>query len=97
MVVTQTTTVLHPASEDVARHRLADRLPSLHGTTVGLIDNSLHNSNVYLEELGRVLQERYGVTRTVTYSKPNQSVPVPSEVMDELARECDAIVGAVAD
>ena len=94
----QVTTVLHPAAEDVAQpHRPAQRLVSLQGTTVGLIDNHKRNSNVYLEELGQLLRAHYGVARVVTYRKLSQSMPTPDAVLDQLARECDAIIHAVAD
>jgi hypothetical protein len=97
-ITTEVITVLHPAAEDVAEpQRLAPRLASLQGTTVGLIDNHKRNANAYLEELGRLLQEAYGVSRVVTYRKISQSLPTPSEVLDQLASECDAIIHAVAD
>ena len=97
-VTTEAITVLHPAAEDVAElHRLAPRLSSLQGMTVGLIDNHKRNANVYLEELGRLLQEGYGVSRVVTHRKISQSLPTPDEVLDQLASECDAIIHAVAD
>ena len=98
MSVAHVTTVLHPAAEDVAeQHKLAPRLPSLWGKTVGLIDNHKKNADVYLEELGRLLQERYGVARLVTYRKDSQSIPTPDAVLDQLAAACDAIIHGVAD
>jgi hypothetical protein len=97
-IATDVVSVLHPAAEDVAKPQcLAPRLSSLQGTTVGLIDNHKRNANVYLEELGRLLQEGYGVSRMVTYRKISQSLPTPDEVLDQLASECDAIIHAVAD
>ena len=98
MVSTQTTTVLHPAAEDEARKfALAPRLGDLTGATVGLIDNHKRNADVYLEEMSRVLQEEYGVSKVVIYRKASQSIPTPDDVMDSLAEECDAIIHAVAD
>lgn len=98
MAAKQVTTVLHPAAEDVVQKlSLAPRLPDLRGTTVGLIDNHKRNADAYLAELASVLQERYGVSRVVTYRKVSQSMPTPAEVMDDLATQCDAIVHAVAD
>jgi hypothetical protein len=97
-VTTDVITVLHPAAEDVAAsYRLAPRLSSLQGTTVGLIDNHKRNANVYLEALGRLLEDQYGVARVVTYRKISQSLPTPDEVLDQLASTCDAIIHAVAD
>jgi hypothetical protein len=97
-IATDIVTVLHPAAEDVAEpQRLAPRLSSLQGMTVGLIDNHKRNANVYLEELGHLLQERYGVSKVVTYRKISQSMPTPDEVLDQLASTCDAIIHALAD
>ena len=50
-----------------------------------------------MEELGRLLQAHYGVARVVTYRKISQSLPTPAEVLDQLARTCDALIHAVAD
>jgi hypothetical protein len=97
-ITTDVVTVLHPAAEDVAEpQRLAPRLSSLQGRTVGLIDNHKRNADIYLEELSRLLQERYGVSQVVTYRKISQSLPTAGEVLDQLAGECDAIIHAVAD
>jgi hypothetical protein len=97
-IATDVVTVLHPAAEDVVKPQcLAPRLPSLQGRTVGLIDNHKRNANVYLEALGQLLQDQYGVSRLVTYRKISQSMPTPDEVLDQLASECDAIIHAVAD
>ena len=98
MVATQATILLHPAAEDVAeKHNLASRLSDLNGITIGLIDNHKRNANVYLEELGRLFKEQYGVSNVVTYRKASQSMPTPPEVLDDLAVRCDAIIHAVAD
>jgi hypothetical protein len=97
-VTTDAVTVLHPAAEDVAEpQRLAPRLSSLQGMTVGLIDNHKRNANVYLAALGQLLQDRYGVSRVVTYRKVSQSLPTPDEVLDQLTSTCDAVIHAVAD
>ncbi len=98
MVSNQSTTVLHPGAEDPARKfGLAPRLGDLKGMTVGIIDNHKRNVDVYVAELGRVLQDEYGVAKVVTYRKVSQSIPTPADVLDSLAAECDAIVHAVAD
>ena len=97
-ITSDVVTVCHPAAEDVAEpQRLAPRLSNLQGTTVGLIDNHKRNANVYLEELGRLLQARYGVTEVVTYRKISQSLPTPDAILDHLASTCDAVIHAVAD
>jgi hypothetical protein len=97
-ITTDVVTVLHPAAEDVAEPQgIAPRLSSLQGMTVGLIDNHKRHADVYLEAVGQLLQEGYGVSRVVTYRKISQSLPTPDAVLDQLASECDAIIHAVAD
>jgi hypothetical protein len=98
MTAAISTTLLHPAAEEVAQiQHLAPRLEALQGATVALVDNCKRNADVYLQELGRLLQEQYGVARLVRYRKDSQSLPTPPEVMDRLAAQCDAIIHAVAD
>ena len=98
MAAAQMNVLLHPAAEDVAEtHGIANRLSGLEGLKIGLIDNRKKNSDVFLEELGRVLQEQYGAAEVMTYRKISQSMPTPPPVLDEMAAECDAIIHAVAD
>ncbi len=98
MAAAQMNVLLHPAAEDVAEtHGTASRLSGLEGMKIGLIDNRKKNSDVFLEELGRVLQEQYGVAEVMAYRKISQSMPTPPSVLDEMAAKCDAIVHAVAD
>jgi len=98
MTTTITTMVLNPAAEgEIASQTLAPRLPDLKGATVGLIDNHKRNADVYLEELAGLLKEKFGVAKVINYKKDSQSIPSPSEVLDDLASQCQAIIHAVAD
>ena len=73
-ITTDVVTVLHPAAEDVAEtQRLAPRLSSLQGMTVGLIDNHKRHADVYLEKLGRLLQEG---TACLEWSRTGRSARV---------------------
>ncbi len=93
-----TTTVLNPAAEGTAViQKLAPRLSSLQGVTVGLIDNHKGNSDVYLEALAELFKEQFGVARVINYRKDSQSIPTPPEALDDLASQCQAIIHAVAD
>ena len=96
-ITTEIITVLHPAAEDVAEpHRLAPRLSSLQGRTVGRIDNHKRHANVSLEARGRLLQHGYGVARVVTSRNISRSLPTPDAVLAPLASAGDAIIPAVA-
>ena len=74
----------------------APRLASLQGKRVGLLINTKMNARPFLEEVGRLLQERYDVTLTER-TKVNFAVPEPEDVIKELAAEADAIITGVGD
>ncbi|HTW05043.1 MAG TPA: hypothetical protein VMF87_32425, partial [Streptosporangiaceae bacterium] len=50
---------------------LAARLVSLSGLRLGLLANTKRNAEQFLEQVGRVLGERYGMTTVLATKKPN--------------------------
>jgi hypothetical protein len=74
----------------------ASRPASLRGKRVGLLINTKQNARPFLQEVGRLLQEKYGVTLTER-TKVNFAVPEPEEVVKDLAAEADVIVTGVGD
>ena len=91
-------TLVNPAAEDKhPQYALASRLPTLQGVRIGLIDNRKRNSDLFLEHLQTLLRDRYGVADFQYYRKTSASVPTPPEIMQDLTRNCDAVVHAVAD
>jgi len=90
--------VVHPAAEDVARQlELAPRLSSLRGVRLGLIDNSKHNADAFLDTLQAILTRDHGLARVERYRKASPSIPTPPEILARLAESCDALVHGVAD
>ncbi len=89
-------TILHPAAEGaIPEERPHPRLAQLQGATVGLIDNSRHNSDRFMDNL-KVLLGEEGVD-TVIVRKANPSIPMDPSKMDDLLAQCDAVVHGVAD
>jgi hypothetical protein len=74
----------------------APRRASLSGARVGLLVNTKTNARPFLDEVGRLLTERYGVT-VITRTKTNFAVPEPDDIIKELARESDVVVTGVGD
>lgn len=74
----------------------APRPASLKGARVGLLINTKQNARPFLEEVGRLLAERYGVTLTER-TKVNFAVPEPEDVIKDLAAASDVIVTGVGD
>ncbi len=74
----------------------APRPASLDGKRVGLLINTKQNARPFLEEVGRLLKDRYGVTVTER-TKVNFAVPEPEDVIKELVAGSDVVVTGVGD
>ena len=89
-------TIVHPAAEGaLLEERPHPRLERMQGARVGLIDNSRHNSDRFMDNLKLLLGEE-GVD-TVLVRKANPSIPMDPAKMDALLAQCDAVVHGVAD
>ena len=75
----------------------AIRPESLKGMTVGLLDNGKQNAGRFVEELGKVLVERYGVGRVVLRKKPVATVDAPAQLLDDLHHAAELVVIGVGD
>ena len=87
---------LDPTSErsPTLRERLP-RLASLSGRTVGLLDISKMRGDVFLDRLEERLSERGAVVRR--YAKPTFTKPAPTDLRQQIATECEAVIEALAD
>ena len=88
------TEVLDPTAErDAVERPLAPR-----GTApkrVALLDIQKPRGNVFLDEVERLLRERgIDVLRT---TKPTFTKPAPQDLRREIARDCEAVIEALAD
>jgi hypothetical protein len=89
--------VLDPRGEvDADEQPIADRLDDPAGATVGFLDNSKANANVFLDEVANILTDECGVAETVSVRKDKSPIPADS-LADTLAARCDAVVNAYGD
>ena len=88
--------VLDPTGErtPAARERVA-RPSSLRGATVGLLDISKPRGDIFLEQLGSLLEARGAVVRR--YTKPTFTKPAPVDLRQEIATQCQVVIEALAD
>ena len=94
---TGTTQAAHgSAAHSRAAPPRAARRPDLRGATVGLLVNTKQNARPFLEEVGRLLTEKYDVTLTER-TKVNFAVPEPDEVIKELVADSDVVITGVGD
>lgn len=88
--------VLDPTSERVPAERAsAERLDSLAGRTIALLDISKPRGNVFLDEVeARLASHGAAVKR---YRKPTFTKPAPVDLRAQIRAECDAVIEALAD
>lgn len=90
------TLLLDPTSERVPTERpRAERLATLDGRTIGLLDIAKARGDVFLDQLESRLGERGA--QVIRYSKPTFTKPAPIDLRHEIAEQCDAVVEALAD
>jgi hypothetical protein len=89
-------TLLDPTSEShPAQRKRADRLETLAGRTVGLLDISKPRGDIFLDCVAEELSSRGATVRR--YMKPTFTKPAPADLRAEIASQCDAVIEALAD
>jgi hypothetical protein len=85
-----------PTAETSAIRRPRVKPPaSLAGLTVGLFDIGKTRSNEFLDQVEKRLAERGLKTRR--YAKPTNAKVAPTEVMQQVVSEADAVLIALSD
>ncbi len=70
----------------------AKRSESLRGKVVGLYDNTKERADIILRALGQALLDKHGVRKLMSRRGVHFSKPASAEILDEMARECDAVI-----
>ena len=79
----------------VDRHD-AQRLASIKGATVALMNNGNDTSEFFFEALSQIFKEQYGVARVILETKFTSSKPADDKVLEDIAVEADFMVAGVA-
>ena len=82
--------------EETTQHKARRTLGST-GIRLGVLDNSKGNADHLLKFIVDAVKASVPVTSVVTLRKASVSLPAPSEILDELAKEADVVVSAMAD
>jgi hypothetical protein len=88
-------TVLLPTDED-ERGRLAaaPRLDAVRAKRIGFLNNTKDNVDRLFAGIQAQMEAAYAVGKVVHRSKAHFSTPAPREMLEELHRECDAVIVA---
>jgi hypothetical protein len=94
--------ILDPTGTTQADHQTsapprAVRRKDLQGATVGLLVNTKQNAAPFLDEVGRLLTERYGATGVMARTKVNFAAPAPEDLVKEMTAACDVIITGIGD
>jgi hypothetical protein len=75
----------------------AQRRLSAEGVRLGILDNSKGNADHLLRLVVEGVKAALPVTAVVSLRKGSVSLPAPAEMLDQLTREADVVVSAMAD
>ncbi len=82
--------------EDVARMN-ASRTLGNRGIRLGVLDNSKANADHLLNLIIEGVKQEFDVESVVMKRKPASSRAATDQVLDELAKEADLVISAMAD
>ena len=67
------------------------------GIRLGILDNSKANADYLLNMIVDGVKQEFKVDSVVVKRKPTSSRPATDQVLDELAKEADLVISAMAD
>jgi hypothetical protein len=73
-----------------------ERLTTLQGRTIGLLDNGKIRVYELLNYVEDILRAQYGVVHVRRFKKPDASRPAPAALIADM-QQCDAVISAVGD
>ena len=82
--------------EDVAQLK-SSRTLGASGIRLGVLDNSKANADHLLNLIIEGVKKEFKVDSVVMKRKPASSRPATDQVLDELAKEADLVISAMAD
>ena len=90
--------ILNPVGEqEESNLKLATRLDSLEGKSIGLLDNLKPNASVITARAGQKLVEKFPSLKIIPRSKPEQAAPIPEAIVREFSEKCSLVINALAD
>ena len=88
---------LDPTDSVAVPRKTAPRLHSLEGKTITLLDISKAKGNHLLDRVEELLRERFHPRAIVRVRKPTYARPAPEDLRQEILKNSDAVIEALAD
>ncbi|HZS25796.1 MAG TPA: hypothetical protein VFB76_01090 [Candidatus Angelobacter sp.] len=90
-------TIVHPGNENIPKAATPpQRLASLTGKKIGLLDISKPGGSFFLDRLEEILRSRYGAAEVIRARKPTYTKNAPPQIIEQL-RSLDAVIEGLAD
>ena len=92
------TILLDPTSQgDAPAKFLAPRLDSLNGKVMGLLNITKNGSDIFLDRIAELMQQRFDLAEVIHVKKPTFTRPAPMELIAELSEQADFVIEGLAD
>ena len=88
---------LDPTDSVAVPRRTARRLESMDGKTITQLDISKAKGNHQLDRVEELLHERFHPKAIVRKKKPTFARPAPEDLRQEILKNSDAVIEALAD
>ena len=90
--------IYDPTTEVNARRiAYAARPGTLEGLTIGLVDNTKHNSDQLLLRIAKILEEKHNTKAHIIRKKKSSGSAPHSEIIEEYKANCDVVIAGVGD
>ena len=76
---------------------LAIGLDEIKGKNLGFLWNNKPNGDKLFRKLEYLIKERYDINQVIYKHKSTASIPADSEIIEELAKQCDMVIVGLAD
>jgi hypothetical protein len=86
-----------PVPAQAAASKVTQRRISEKGIRLGVLDNSKGNADHLLKMIVEGVRAQAPLASVVFARKPYVALPAPPETLDQLAREADIVISAMAD
>lgn len=95
---THTIQILDPRPEHVPEELgISGPVGSLEGKVVGLLENRKYHADAFMQELQKVLEQKYSAKKVIYANKFTFSAPCSDETIESLIEECDVVIHGIAD
>jgi hypothetical protein len=75
----------------------AARPGTLEGLTIGLVDNTKHNSDQLLLRIAKILEEKHNTKAHIIRRKKSSGAAPHGEIVEEYKANCDVVIAGVGD